>query len=62
MNIVKMISELRAERDHIEQMIEVLQRMAAGQGRRPGRSPAWVTEKKRAGRPKGSKNKSKIRG
>jgi len=59
MDLSKMIAELRAERDHLEQAIIVLERIVAGSGRRRGRPPAWMTNVKRRGRPKGSKNKPK---
>jgi hypothetical protein len=59
MNIAKMLAELRAEREQVEQAILVLERIAAGQGRRRGRPPKWMTETKRRGRPPGSKNKPK---
>lgn len=36
MNIDQMLSELRAEREHVEKTILVLERLAAGQGRRRG--------------------------
>ena len=54
-----MLEELRAERDAVEQAIFVIQRIAAGRGRRRGRPPAWMTEVKRRGRPPGTKNKPK---
>jgi len=57
MDIEKMLSELRAEREGIEQAILVLERIAAGRGKRRGRPPAWMKTIKRRGRPKGSKNK-----
>src|SRR5947209_3271706 len=50
--------QLRAERDGIDQAILVLQRIAAGRGRRRGRPPAWMSNVKRRGRPPGSKNKA----
>jgi hypothetical protein len=59
MNIAKMLAELRAEREQVEQAVLVLERIAAGQGRRRGRPPKWMTETKRRGRPPGSKNKPK---
>jgi len=62
-DINKMLVELRAERENIEQAIMVLQRMAAGRGKRRGRPPAWMSAGiapiKRRGRPPGSKNKPK---
>jgi hypothetical protein len=59
MNITQMIVELRSERENIDQAIAVLERIALGQGKRRGRPPAWMTQVKRRGRPKGSKNKPK---
>jgi hypothetical protein len=59
MDITKMLAELKAEREGIEQAILVLQRIASGRGKRRGRPPAWMKTVKRRGRPKGSKNKPK---
>jgi len=59
MNLTKMIAELRTEREHIDDAILVLERLAAGQGRRRGRPPKWMAQVKRRGRPPGSKNKPK---
>jgi hypothetical protein len=59
MDINKMLDELRAEREQVEQAILVLERLARGQGKRRGRPPKWMTEVKRRGRPPGSKNKPK---
>jgi hypothetical protein len=59
MDINKMLAELRAEREQVEQAIMVLERMARGQGKRPGRPPAWMSQVKKRGRPPGSKNKPK---
>ena len=59
MNINKMLAELRNEREAVEQAIIVLQRIAAGRGRRRGRPPAWMSQGKKRGRPPGSKNKPK---
>ena len=53
-------SELKAERQQIEEAIVSLERLALGRGRRRGRPPSWmseVTTTKRRGRPPGSKNK-----
>ncbi len=55
----KMLSELRAERDQLAEAILVLERLAAGRGKRRGRPPAWMNTLKRRGRPPGSKNKPK---
>jgi len=59
MDILKMLAELRAEREGVEQAILVLERIAAGRSKRRGRPTAWMQAIKRRGRPKGSKNKPK---
>jgi hypothetical protein len=62
MDINKMLAELRAEREQVDEAIIVLERLARGQGKRRGRPPAWMTTVKRRGRPPGSKNKPKTAG
>jgi hypothetical protein len=59
MDINKMLAELRAERENLEQAIITLERLFAGRGRRRGRPPTWMTLVKRRGRPPGSKNEPK---
>jgi hypothetical protein len=59
MDVLKMLAELRQEREHIEEAILTLERLARGRGRRRGRPPAWMSEMKRRGRPPGSKNKAR---
>jgi hypothetical protein len=62
MNLTKMIDELRTERQNLDQAILVFERIVAGQGKRRGRPPLWMTQAtqvKRRGRPPGSKNKPK---
>ena len=59
MDILKMLAELRAEREQVEEAILVLERMARGRSKRRGRPPKWMTGMKRRGRPPGSKNKLK---
>jgi hypothetical protein len=59
MDITKMLAELKAEREGVEQAILVLERIALGRGKRRGRPPKWMTGMKRRGRPPGSKNKPK---
>ena len=54
-----MLAELCGEREAVEQAIIVLQRIAAGRGKRRGRPPAWMSQVKKRGRPSGSKNKTK---
>ena len=59
MDVTKILTELRQEREQIEEAIMSLERLARGRGRRRGRPPAWMSElEKKRGRPPGSKNKS----
>jgi DNA invertase Pin-like site-specific DNA recombinase len=58
MDIVKMLAELRQDREQIDEAIAFLQRIAYGRGKRHGRPPG-MTVLKRRGRPPGSKNKPK---
>jgi hypothetical protein len=44
MDLSKMISELRAEQDLVEQAILSLEHLAFGSGKRRGRPPKWMTE------------------
>ncbi len=55
-----MLADLRVERDQISEAIVVLERLTIGKGKRRGRPPKLLTEVKRRGRPKGSKNKPKL--
>jgi hypothetical protein len=59
MDVSKILSDLRNERQQIEEAILSLERLARGRGRRRGRPPTWMSEvaAKRRGRPPGSKNK-----
>ena len=50
MDIAKMISELRVERESIEQAIIALERVARGSGKRRGRPPKWMSESTQATR------------
>jgi hypothetical protein len=59
MDVMKMLGELKQEREHIEEAILTLERLARGRGKRRGRPPSWMKELKRRGRPPGSKNKAK---
>jgi len=59
MDVIKMLAELRQERDQLDEAILTLERLASGRGRRRGRPPAWMSEIRRGGRPPGSKNKAK---
>ncbi|MFN3326713.1 MAG: hypothetical protein ACK5AZ_24735 [Bryobacteraceae bacterium] len=42
MDIERMLSELREERERINDVIVSLERLAVGRGRRRGRPPAWL--------------------
>ncbi len=60
MDVSKILAELKAEREQIEEAIASLERLARGRGRGPGRPPNWMADNpvpKRRGRPPGSKNK-----
>ena len=59
MDVVKMLNDLRQEREQIEEAIMTLERLARGRGRRRGRPPAWLVAIKKRGRPPGSKNRSR---
>ena len=44
MDILKMLADLRAEREQIEQAILTIERLAAGtRGKRRGRPPKWMS-------------------
>ena len=62
MDVTKMLTDLRQEREQIEEAIISLERLARGRGKRRGRPPAWMMEVKKRGRPPGSKNKMKLDG
>lgn len=66
MDVTKILAELKAEREQIEEAIVSLERLARGRGKRRGRPPSWMAspegeevaeQPKRRGRPPGSKNK-----
>jgi hypothetical protein len=59
MDINKMLTDLRLERDQVAETIVVLERLLYGQGKRRGRPPKWMTQAKQRGRLTGSKNKQK---
>jgi len=62
MDVSKILTELRDERQQIEEAILSLERLARGRGKRRGRPPSWMSEiaTKQRGRPPGSKNKTSI--
>lgn len=63
MDVTRILADLKAEREQIEEAILTLERLAQGRGKRRGRPPAWMSSTteaaapKRRGRPPGSKNK-----
>ena len=44
MDVTKILTELRQEREQIEEAIMSLERLARGRGRRRGRPPSWMAE------------------
>lgn len=62
MDILKMLLDLRQEREQIGEAIVVLERLAGRSEKRRGRPPAWMAavkgKTKKLGRPPGSKNKN----
>jgi len=44
MDLHRMISELQAERQRLDEAIQALERLSAGKARRRGRPPAWLKE------------------
>lgn len=44
MDLNKMIAELQAERERLDQAILALERLSAGQTRRRGRPPRWLKD------------------
>ncbi len=61
MDVTKILSDLRQEREQLEEAILSLERLALGRGKRRGRPPAWMAETtKKRGRPLGSKNKATL--
>jgi len=63
MDVARLLTELRTERQLLEDAILAMQRLAHGAGKRRGRPPAWMknTIPKRLGRPPGSKNRPKAK-
>jgi hypothetical protein len=63
MDVSKILAELKAEREQIEEAIRSLETLARGWKRGPGRPPNWLAAAsdgvpKKRGRPPGSKNKT----
>ena len=51
MDINKMLAELRAERETIEEAILAIERLVAGRGKRRGRPPAWLAARRNREQP-----------
>jgi hypothetical protein len=56
MDFAKVISELRAERDLLDEAIANLERLSLSRGRKPGRPPGWTTLTRRPPPPKNGNN------
>ena len=46
MDVLKMLADLRREREQIDEAIVTLERLAQGRGKRRGRPPSWMKEMK----------------
>lgn len=44
MDVLKMLADLRREREQIDEAILTLERLAQGRGKRRGRPPSWMKE------------------
>jgi hypothetical protein len=51
MNIIQMLSDLRAQRQQLDEAILVLERLATSGGKRRGRPPKWMASVKTSGVP-----------
>ena len=49
MDVLKMLADLRREREQIDEAILTLERLAQGRGKRRGRPPSWIKEIKAPG-------------
>jgi hypothetical protein len=61
MDIGRILAELRQEHEQLVEAIRSLELLAIGGAKRRGRPPAWmakIKEKRRPGRPAGSKNRN----
>ena len=55
MDALKMLAELRREREQIEEAIVTLESLALGRGKRRGRPPKWMAAAKGASSSSGDK-------
>ncbi|HEY2845471.1 MAG TPA: hypothetical protein VGJ09_17540 [Bryobacteraceae bacterium] len=44
MNLIKMIAELREQKQALDETIAIMERLARGQGKRRGRPPLFLSE------------------
>ena len=51
MDVAKFLSELRLERERIDEAILTLERVAQGAARRRGRPPAWLAAIRKRSKP-----------
>lgn len=59
MDVGKILTELRQEREHIEEAIISLERLARSRGKRRGRPPAWLAMAKKRDQSRQSGAKAK---
>lgn len=61
MDVIKILAQLRQEREQIDEALLSLERLARSRGRTRGQPPAWMPEvtTKRRGRPLGSKSNAR---
>ncbi len=59
MDVAKILTELRQEREHIEDAIISLERLARSRGKRRGRPPAWLAMAKKKNRTYSTGGKTK---
>lgn len=57
MDIHKILTELRAERERVEEAILALERLAARGGKRRGRPPAWLKQAQETPRQQGQRRR-----
>lgn len=58
MDLHKMISELQAERQRLDEAIQALERLSAGKARRRGRPPGWLKDEIQKQAPSSEKSDS----
>jgi hypothetical protein len=49
MDVMKVLAELRQERQQLEEAIMTLERLARSRGKRRGRPPAWLSQSSTGG-------------